>query len=94
MVIRAIGPSLKPFGIDNALADPTLELRDANGSLLRGNENWKDSQQVEIQAVGLAPSSDLESAIVASLPDGSYTAILRGNGNTAGVGLVEVYDVP
>lgn len=93
VVVRAVGPSLKPFGIDNALADPTLELRDANGSLLQGNDNWKDTQQAEISATGLAPSDDKESALLAALPDGSYTAIMRGKGNTTGVGVVEVYTV-
>jgi len=93
VVVRAIGPSLKPFGIDNALADPTLELRDANGSLLQGNDNWKDTQQAEISATGLAPSDDKESALLAALPNGSYTAIMRGKGNTTGVGLVEIYTV-
>ncbi|MDQ6808333.1 MAG: hypothetical protein M3Z64_02745 [Verrucomicrobiota bacterium] len=92
--VRASGASLQPFGVDNALADPTLELRDANGSLLQGNDNWKDTQQADIQATGLAPTNDLESAIVASLPDGAYTAIVRGKGNTTGVGVVEVYSVP
>lgn len=94
VVIRAIGPSLTAFGVEGALADPTLELRDANGSLLRENDNWKDSQQSEIEAAQLTPRDERESAIFASLNDGSYTAIVRGKGNTKGVGLVEVYLVP
>ncbi|MDQ6808258.1 MAG: hypothetical protein M3Z64_02355 [Verrucomicrobiota bacterium] len=71
VVVRAIGPSLKPFGVDNALADPTLELHHANGALVQENDNWKDVQQGEIEASGLARASELESAILASLQDGT-----------------------
>lgn len=94
VVVRAIGPSLSQFGISGALANPTLELRNSNGDLVRSDDNWKDSQQTEIQATGLAPSNDLESAIVATLPGGAYTALVSGKNATTGVGLVEVYQVP
>nr|MBA3569989.1 hypothetical protein [Pyrinomonadaceae bacterium] len=93
VVIRAVGPSLVPAGIANALANPTLELRDRNGMLVRSNDNWKESQQAEIQAAGLAPSNDLESAIYAKLPAGGYTAIVAGKSGTTGVALVEVYNL-
>ncbi|MEO8438968.1 MAG: NHL repeat-containing protein [Spartobacteria bacterium] len=93
VVVRAIGPTLSDFGVAGALADPTLELHDSNGSTLADNDNWKDTQQTEIEATGLAPGKDLESAIVATLPSGSYTAIVRGSLDTSGVGLVEVYNV-
>jgi hypothetical protein len=96
VVIRGIGPSLIPFGIPNALADPTLELRDGNGVLLRSNNDWQDDpvQAAEITAVGLAPTNNLESGIVATLqPCASYTAILAGRNGGTGVGLVEIYDI-
>ena len=99
VVVRAIGPSLSNFGIATALQDPTLELRGANGSLIASNDNWKtndqthQSQQAAIQATGLAPSDDRESALMAELGPSSYTAIVRGKNDTTGVGLVEVYDV-
>lgn len=93
VVVRAIGPSLTQFGINNALPDPTLDLRDANGSLVRNNNNWRESQQTEIEATGLAPSHDLESALVAELPPAPYTVIVSGAGSTTGVGVVEVYDL-
>ena len=92
-VIRAIGPSLGAVGITNALQDPTLELHDANGSTLMVNDDWQSSQQAEIEATGLAPTDVRESAMVTSLPDGNYTAIVRGKNNTTGVAVVEVYSV-
>jgi hypothetical protein len=91
VVVRAIGPSLTQYGIANALADPMLELHDGNGALIVSNDNWKDTQQTEIQATGLAPSNDAESAILRTLAPGNYTAIVRGKNNTTGVALVEVY---
>jgi hypothetical protein len=99
VVLRAIGPSLTPLGIDNALLDPTLELHNANGALIRRNDNWKindetgQSQQAEIQGTSLAPSSDLESAIASSLIPGNYTAIVAGKNGGTGVGVVEVYNL-
>ena len=93
VVIRAIGPSLSGFGITGALQDPTLELKNANGSTLVSNDDWKQSQEAEITQTGLAPTDIRESALVTSLPDGNYTAILRGTGNATGVAVVEVYSV-
>jgi plastocyanin len=99
IAVRGIGPSLTGLGISNALADPTLELRDGNAALLVANNNWQDNpaQAAELTAAGLAPSNILESGIAATLPPGLYTAILAGvpfgpDGGT-GVGLVEVYDL-
>jgi hypothetical protein len=95
VVVRAIGPSLIPFGINNALQDPTLELHDGNGNIIAVNDNWKDdAQAADIQASGLAPSNDLESAILHVVPSGAYTAVVRGIDNGTGVGLVEAYNLP
>ena len=97
VVVRAIGPSLKPLGVADALGDPTLALHDSNGEKINSNDNWKQneqtgaSQEAEVQATGVPPSSDLEAAIVTELPAGNYTAIVRGKANGTGVGLVEVY---
>jgi hypothetical protein len=91
-IVRAIGPSLGVAG--GALADPVLELRDSSGTLLSSNDNWVNSPQYsEIVASGVAPSNTMESAIIATCGAGSYTAIVRGAGNTTGVALVEVYDL-
>jgi len=92
IVVRALGPSLASFNVPGALQDPTADLFDASGMLLASNDNWKDSQQAEIQATGLAPTDDRESVIAATLPPGSYTVIVRGKNSTSGVGLVEVFN--
>jgi hypothetical protein len=93
VVIRGMGPLLGGFGISDFLQDPYLELRSSGNVLLQFNDNWKDSQQTEIQNLGLAPNDDREAVIVATLTPGTYTALLTGKGGTTGVGLVEVYDV-
>lgn len=94
VVARAIGPSLASSGIVNSLQDPTIELHDRNGAAIVANDNWKEVQQAEIQATGLAPSDDREAALVTTLPNGNYTAVVRGKNNTSGVALVEAYNVP
>ncbi len=92
VIVRGLGPSLGPFGITGALADPVLELHLPDGSVVT-NDNWKDTQQEEIEATGLMPTDDSESAIVQSLDPGAYTAVLRGKSDTTGIGLVEAYDL-
>jgi plastocyanin len=94
VLIRALGPSLADFGVTGALADPTLELHDGNGALVQSDDNWKETQQSEIEATGLQPSNDLESAIFETLAPGGYTAIVAGKGGLTGVALVEVYRLP
>jgi hypothetical protein len=90
VIVRAIGPSL-PF--PGALANPTLELRDANGDVLGSNDNWRTTQQTAIIATGVPPTENAESAIVTSFSPGSYTAIVRGANGTTGVAVVEVYQL-
>jgi Tol biopolymer transport system component len=91
VLVRAIGPSLVPSGISNALADPTLELYDSNGASLGSNDDWKSAQRAEIEATGLPPGNDHEAAIVVTISPGAYTAIVRTKTGLEGVGLVEVY---
>jgi hypothetical protein len=95
-VIRALGPSLSQFGVQGALQNPILELRDASGALLASNDNWQTNNPdaSEISYLGLAPSNANESTILATLAPGSYTAIVKGVSNTTGVGLVELYALP
>lgn len=93
VVVRGLGPSLAG-SLPNAMADPTLELHNANGVILQFNNDWKDTQELEIEAAGLAPSKPLESAILTSLPPGNFTAVLRGKDGTIGNGLIEVYNIP
>ncbi len=94
VVLRAIGPSLITSNVSGTLQDPTLELHDATGALIAANDNWRDSQETEIQSTGLAPTDNRESAIFATLGAGSYTAIVRGRNQTTGVALVEAYRLP
>jgi hypothetical protein len=84
---------LSQFNIPNVLADPVLELHGPAGFTTITNDNWRDTQPAEIQATGLAPTNDLESAIVITLDPGAYTGIVRGRNNTTGVALIEVYDL-
>jgi glucose/arabinose dehydrogenase len=96
VIVRARGPSLASAGVNNFLADPTLELHDSNGVLLRSNDNWQDDpeQAALITASGFAPSNNLESAIVVGLAPGNYTAIVAGKNGGTGVGIVEAFRLP
>jgi hypothetical protein len=96
VIVRAMGPSLAQGDIANPIPDPTLELRDNNGALIIGNDNWQDdtSQATEISGNGLAPGDADESALAISLVPGTYTAIVADKDGTTGVGLVEVYNLP
>jgi hypothetical protein len=102
VIIRAIGPELTQYGVPNALFNPTLELHDHTGALIASNDNWTHTiiggiittnQVGDIMNSGYAPTDGRESAIIADLPPGNYTAILRGVDNMTGVALVEVYDL-
>jgi hypothetical protein len=90
VLLRGIGPSL---AVPGALQDPTVELHDGAGNTVAFNDNWRATQQTDIQQTGLAPSDDRESAIVATLAAGNYTVILRGANNSTGIGVVEIYDL-
>ncbi|HEX4641276.1 MAG TPA: hypothetical protein VH252_07815, partial [Chthoniobacterales bacterium] len=99
---RGTGPSLTPFGVANALQDPTLELHDGNGATIATNDNWRttqiggiitNNQAAAIQQTGAAPGDDREPANLATLTPGNYTAIVRGKNNSTGIGVVEAYDL-
>jgi hypothetical protein len=95
VIIRAIGRELSQFGVPDFLADPTLELHNGNGALIASNDNWQHTiiSGIITQDQVQAPTDPSESAIIANLPPGNYTAIVRGVSNTTGVALVEVYDL-
>lgn len=93
ILVRALGPSLSTYDVPNPLPDPTLTLYDSAGRIIASNDNWRDTQQAEIQATGLAPHNIFESAIVHTLLPGAYTAVLRGRNDVTGIGLAEVYDL-
>ncbi len=90
VIVRAIGPSLNGI-VPGALQDTVLELHDGSGSLINSNDDWRTTQEQEIIGTTVPPTDDRESAIVATLPPGAYTGIVRGKANTTGVALVEVY---
>lgn len=91
LLLRAIGPSLSGSA---TVKDPVIELFDASGHAIAINNDWKDTQRVAITATGLAPESDLESAILVTLEPNNYTAVVRNRDGTPGLGLVEVYKLP
>lgn len=95
IVLRGIGPSLSSVQVPNPLANPTLELRDINGTLLGSNNDWQENatQAAELTALGLAPSNQLEAGLAITLPPGPYYGLLAGGNNGTGIGLVEVYDL-
>ena len=94
LVLRAIGPSLADSGVTGVLADPTLELHDALGAVIASNDDWQEGAQAfQIQQSGIAPVNALESAVLVTLPPGSYTAVVSGYNNGTGNGLVEAYEM-
>ena len=90
VLIRAIGPSMGPSMLEN----PVLDLHDSNGDIVMSNDNWEDTQPVEIEATGLPPINTYESAMVVTIPTGAYTAIVVDKNGGTGIGLVEVYRLP
>jgi uncharacterized repeat protein (TIGR03803 family) len=89
VIVRGIGPSLG--GVGATLQDPVLELHQGN-LIIASNDDWKE-HQTEVEATGVQPTNNFESAIVATLMPGAYTTILSGKNNGSGVGVVEVYDL-
>jgi sugar lactone lactonase YvrE len=94
ILIRGLGPSLADGGLEGVLADPIIELHGgSNNEILASNDNWKNNQQLEIEATGIAPTKDAEAALITSLGAGAYTVIERGKQSTTGIGLLEIYDL-
>ena len=95
MIVRGIGPSLATLGLTGVLPDTLLELRDGNGAVLVSNDNWQDDAQAAVViAAGLGLNNPLESAVVATVSPGMYTALLSGHEGSTGIGLVEIYSNP
>jgi hypothetical protein len=93
VIARAIGPSLTKQGVPGALEDPILELHNGAGALVVANDDWRSTQQQQIIDTKVPPTDDRESAVVATLPPGNYTAVVRGKTDSTGVALVEVYSL-
>lgn len=93
-IIRGLGPSLADQGVSGFLADPVLELHDADGNVIDSNDNWMDNPNMQqISDANLAPTDPKEAALYEILPAGMYTAVLSSVDSTSGIALVEVYDV-
>lgn len=93
VLVRALGPSLSSSGIVNVLVDPTLELHNSNGTLVAANNDWADEDEASISATGIAPGDSREAAILATVPQDNYTAVVKGVAGSVGIALVEVYMV-
>jgi uncharacterized delta-60 repeat protein len=93
VVVRAVGPSLASFGVKGPVQNPSIELFDQSGSVVAANNDWADTQQVELETYGLGMASAQEAALALRLPPGQYTALVRGEVNDAGIALVEVYNI-
>ena len=96
VIIRAVGPSLEVEGnpVGGRMEDPTLELFDFNQKLIATNDDWQsNANRADIRRTRLAPRNPRESAILVTLPPGTFTAVLRGKDNSTGIGLVEVFDL-
>ena len=96
ILARALGPTLSDLGVPGTLIDPTIDLVNSSGTVVRSNNNWKDDQlqRAAIEAAGLAPTHDEEAALVEIVAPGAYTVLVRGSNRATGVGLVEVYHIP
>jgi hypothetical protein len=93
VLVRGIGPSLGPSGVGDPLLDPTITVFNDQAQVVASNDDWMATQEAEITGTGLAPSDPKESALIASLQPGAYTAVVSGVGDTTGVALVEAYDL-
>jgi uncharacterized protein GlcG (DUF336 family) len=93
VLVRTVAPSLISADVTDAMPDPMLELRDGNGTLIASNDNWREGPELEIQESKLAPTNDLESAIITTLPSGPYTAVIHERTGQSGIGLFEVYNL-
>src|SRR5256886_1060859 len=94
VIVRAFGPTLSSnFGVSGALADPTIAIFNSSNVMVASNDNWRNTQETEIAASGFAPPNDLESAIIATLAPGSYTAVVTGKNGGTGVALVDLYEL-
>src|SRR5438105_4216328 len=93
VIVRALGPTLGTLGVSGVLADPTIVVVNSSKVVVASNDDWRSTQEAQIAASGFAPRNNLESAIIATLPPGSYSAVVSGKNGGTGIGLVDVYEL-
>jgi phospholipase/lecithinase/hemolysin len=93
VIVRALGPTLGTLGVSGTLTDPTITIVNSGNVVVASNDDWRNTQEAQIAASGFAPPNDLESAIIATLPPGSYSAVVSGKNGGTGIGLVDVYEL-
>lgn len=93
ILVRALGPTLQNFGVDNSLLDPVVELYGENGLAIAANDDWRETQGAALVATGIPPTDDRESAVLTTLPPGNYTAIVHGKKQSTGAALIEFYQM-
>lgn len=95
LLIRAVGPTLAAFGVDGTLADPKLEIYNAQGVKVTENDTWTASLATTFASVGAFPltAGSRDAALLTSLPPGGYTAQIRGSDGGTGEALVEIYEL-
>lgn len=91
VLVRGLGPSLTNFGVSGVLADPKLQVWAQSGAMVGSNDNWRATQESDIQATGRAPFADAEPAVVLTLPPGAYSTVLSGANGGSGVGFLDVF---
>jgi hypothetical protein len=102
VLLRAVGPTLGVFGVGGVLADPRLTLfQSTSTTAISTNDNWgqaSNAPQIAIAAASVGafalPLESRDAVLLVTLDPGSYTAQVSGVGNTTGVALVEVYELP
>jgi hypothetical protein len=94
IVLRALGPSLRSYGLSGVLSNPVLSVYNSSRTLIATNDNWQsDPNHFVVESNGLTPANPLESATAQTLAPGAYTVIVTGHDPTPGIGLVELYDL-
>lgn len=94
VLVRVLGPSLRQFGVADAVADPSMQVIPVGGNTpIAANDNWRDGDAAAVTATGLAPYDPLDCALILDLAPGAYTALISGRNGGTGIALAEVYDL-
>jgi len=99
VLVRAIGPGLRNFGVSTALTSPLVELY-RGSALIASNTGWSTgTNTADIAAAatrsGAFPltAGSADSVVLTKLQPGAYTAIVSATTATSGPVLLEVYEL-